>query len=73
MSGSESEPRTARVKSAGVAAWRTAVLAAATLLVVVLFVGMGYLVYVGEMSEGPLVLFTGVILGYLLRYVHSVV
>jgi antibiotic biosynthesis monooxygenase (ABM) superfamily enzyme len=61
------------VKSAGVAAWRTAVLAAATLLVVVLFVGMGYLVYVDEMSEGPLVLFTGVILGYLLRYVHSVV
>lgn len=60
-----------RLRKAGATAWRTTVLLLTTLLVALLFVGMGYLVYRGEISEGPLVLMTGVILGYLLRAVHD--
>jgi hypothetical protein len=72
MTGSEGEAAE-RVKRAGATAWRTTVLVTATVLVAVLFVGMAYLVYVGELSEGPLVLFTGIVLGYVLRFVQSVV
>jgi hypothetical protein len=68
---SESDRERARVRRAGATAWRTTVLASATLLVSLLFVGMAYLVYVGELSEGPLVLFTGIVLGYVLRFVQS--
>ncbi|WP_276302037.1 hypothetical protein [Halorussus lipolyticus] len=63
--------RSDRLRKAGATAWRTTVLVLATLLVALLFVGMGYLVYRGEISEGPFVLMTGVVLGYLLRAVHG--
>lgn len=56
-----------QLRDAGVGAWRMTVLVVATLLVVMLYVGMAYLVYRGQVADGPLVLFTGVILGYLLR------
>lgn len=56
-----------QIKQAGLSAWRAAVLAAVTLIVLVMFLGMGYLVYRGNMNEGPLILFAGVILGYILR------
>ena len=57
------------LRQAGSTAWRSTVLAVATAIVLVLFVGMAFLVYQGQMSEGPLILFIGVILGYLLRAV----
>lgn len=66
-------PGTNRLREAGVTAWRTLVLLASLFLVVVMFGGMAYLVYRGEMSEGPLVLFAGIILGYLLRIVQEYV
>jgi hypothetical protein len=60
-----------RLRKAGVTAWRTLVLLVSALLVLVLFGGMAYLVYRGKMSDGPLVLFAGVILGYVLRLVQE--
>lgn len=59
-------------KSVGISAWRAAVLVAFTLIVLVLFGGMTVLVFRGEISEGPLVLFTGLILGYVLRTVQEI-
>lgn len=56
-----------QIKRAGLTAWRTAVLVAVTLIVLVMFIGMAFLVYRGNMTEGPLILFAGVILGYILR------
>lgn len=61
----------AQLREAGVGLWRAIVLGVATLLVLIMYVGMAYLVYREQMSDGPLVLFTGVILGYLLRSVRS--
>ena len=52
-------------------AWRTAVLLVATVIVLVLFAGMGFLVYHGRMETGPFVLMIGVVLGYLLRAIQS--
>jgi len=52
-------------------AWRTAVLLVATVVVLVLFAGMGFLVYRGRMDASPFVLMTGVVLGYLLRTIQS--
>lgn len=60
-----------QLRDAGVGAWRMTILAVATLLVVMLYLGMAYLVYRGQVADGPLVLFTGVILGYLLRSVRG--
>jgi len=56
-----------QLKKAGSTAWRGTVLAAVTLIVLVMFLGMAFLVYRGNMTEGPLILFAGVILGYILR------
>lgn len=56
-----------QLREVGVTAWRATVLAVATLLVLILYLGMVFLVYRGQMSDGPLILFTGVLLGYLLR------
>ena len=61
------EQTTERLREAGVTAWRAAVLVAATAIILVLYIGMAVLVYRGGMSDGALILFTGVILGYLLR------
>jgi hypothetical protein len=68
----QSEVRS-HVKGVGLTAYRLAVLAAVTLIVVGMFLGMAFLVYRGEMTEGPLILYGGVILGYLLRVVREVV
>ena len=57
------------LRKAGHGAWRATILSATVVIVLVLFVGMAYLVYLGRMSDGPLVLFAGVVLGYLLRSV----
>jgi anti-sigma-K factor RskA len=62
-----------RVREAGVTAWRAVVLAVAVLLVLAIYAGMAFLVYRGEMTEGPLILFSGVVLGYVLRLVHGVI
>ena len=56
-----------RLKQVGLTAWRGAVLVAATVIVLAMFGGMAFLVYRGNMDEGPLILFAGVILGYVLR------
>lgn len=56
-----------QIKEAGITAWRRTVLAAVTLIVLVMFLGMAVLVYRGNMTEGPLILFAGIILGYILR------
>lgn len=58
-----------RLKEAGFTAWRLIIFAAAIALILTLYVGMAVLVYRGRMSAGPMILFTGVILGYLLRAV----
>lgn len=58
-----------RLKEAGFTAWRLIVFAAAIVLILTLYAGMAVLVYRGRMSDGPIILFTGVILGYLLRAV----
>jgi len=63
--------RTGQLREAGLTAWRTAVVLVATVIVLVLFAGMGFLVYRGRMEAGPFVLMTGVVLGYLLRAVQS--
>jgi anti-sigma-K factor RskA len=62
-----------RLQEAGTTAWRTTVLATATVLILVIYLGMAYLVLRDQMSEGPLVLFTGVLMGYLLRSVRELV
>ena len=60
-----------KLKEAGFTAWRLAILGVATLLILILYVGMAYLVFLGRMTDGPLILFTGVILGYILRSVRD--
>lgn len=67
----ETEPENERgsIRKAGSSAWRATVLGGAGVIVVALFVGMAYLVYLGQMSDGPLILFVGVVLGYLMRSV----
>lgn len=75
--GEDTEPEQSRdrdgttssLRRAGSSAWRATVVAGAGLIVVALFVGMAYLVYLGRMSDGPLILFVGVVLGYLMRSV----
>jgi len=62
-----------QIKQAGLTAWRATVLAAVTLIVLVMFLGMAFLVYRGNMTEGPLILFAGVILGYILRTARDLV
>ena len=62
-----------RLQEAGMSAWRATVLATATLLILVIYLGMAYLVLRDQISEGPLVLFTGVLMGYLLRSVRELV
>lgn len=66
-SGDEAGPSSLR--RAGTSAWRAAVLVGAGVIVVALFVGMAYLVYLGRMSDEPLILFVGVVLGYVMRSV----
>jgi len=60
-----------KLKEAGLTAWRMAILGIAALLILVFYLGMAYLVYQGRMEDGPIILFTGVILGYLLRSVRD--
>jgi len=62
-----------RLQEAGMTAWRATILATAAILVLVFYLGMAFLVYRGELADGPLVLFTGVILGYLLRAIRDFV
>lgn len=62
-----------RLRQVGTTAWRTTVLALFTLIVLVMFVGMAFLVYRGRMDDGPLIIFAGVLLGYLLRAVQEVI
>lgn len=66
-------PSSDRLRAAGSRAWQTLVVLVSAVLVALLFTGMAYLVYRGELSEGPLVLFSGVVLGYLLRVVQDYV
>jgi hypothetical protein len=61
-----------RLQNAGITALRATILGVAVVLVLVLYGGMAYLVYGGQMSDGPLILFTGVLLGYLLRAVRGI-
>lgn len=62
-----------RLQEAGLSAYRAAVLAGTLVIVLGMFVGMAYLVATGRMSAGPLVLFSGVILGYILRSLREVI
>jgi hypothetical protein len=62
-----------RLQEAGLSAYRVAILTGALVIVLGMFVGMAYLVSNGRMSAGPLVLFAGVILGYILRSLRAVV
>ncbi|MFW5963463.1 MAG: hypothetical protein ACOCQM_01260 [Natronomonas sp.] len=63
------ESKRESIRNAGYSAWRGTLLVGIGLFVLVMFVGMAYLVYLGRMSDGPLVLFVGVVLGFLLRSV----
>lgn len=65
----DAENERGSLRRAGSSAWRATVLTGAGIIVVALFVGMAYLVYLGRMSDGPLILFVGVVLGYLMRSV----
>lgn len=65
----DDETSSGRFEGAGSSAWRATVLGGTGLIVVALFVGMAYLVYLGRMSDGPLIIFVGVVLGYLMRTV----
>jgi ascorbate-specific PTS system EIIC-type component UlaA len=60
-----------KIKEAGFTAWRLAILGVATLLILILYLGMAYLVFLDRMTDGPLILLTGVILGYILRSVQD--
>lgn len=62
-----------RLRDAGISAWRAAIVTGTTLLVLIMYLGMVVLVYRGQMADGPLILFTGVILGYILRSVRGLV
>lgn len=62
-----------RLREASISAWRAAILATTTILVLILYLGMAVLVYRGQMADGPLVLYTGVILGYILRSVRGMI
>lgn len=61
------------LRRAGMSAYRTVFLGAAAAIVLLIFAGMAYLVYLGHMGSGPLLLYAGVILGYLLRVTQRVV
>jgi len=61
-----------QIRRVGVTAWRATLLAGAAAVALVIFLGMALLVYRGQMSDGPLILFSGVVLGYLLRAVRDV-
>lgn len=65
--------RRQRIQEAGLTAYRGAVLLGALVIVLGMFMGMAFLVSEGRMSAGPLVLFSGVILGYLLRSLKDIV
>jgi anti-sigma-K factor RskA len=62
-----------RVREVSVTAWRAIVLVVAVVLVLAIYAGMAFLVYRGQMADGPLILFSGVVLGYILRLVHGVI
>lgn len=68
----ENEPSMRAVRHVTTRAWRTTFLVGVAAIVVGMFVGMAYLVYLGRMSDGPLLLYAGVILGYLLHAVRDV-
>jgi hypothetical protein len=68
-----SEGTRRRLQEAGLSAYRGAVLLGALVIVLGMFVGMAFLVSEGRMSAGPLVLFSGVILGYLLRSLKDII
>lgn len=61
-----------RLRRTGGRAYRGLILGAAAVIALLMFAGIAYLVYLGEMGEGPLVLYAGVILGYVLRSVQGV-
>ncbi|WP_435197190.1 hypothetical protein [Natronomonas sp. EA1] len=69
----DGDSTTDRLQTAGITAWRAGVLGIAAVFVLVLYLGMAYLVSRGQVSDGPLILFTGVILGYVLRSVRGLV
>lgn len=67
----KNNPSSVRIQDVTRRAWRTTVLTGIALVVLTMFLGMGYLVYRGQMSDGPLLLYAGVILGYLLHAVRE--
>lgn len=60
-----------QLREAGITAWKATVLTVVTVLLLVLYVGMVVLVFRGYMDDGPLLLFTGVLLGYLLHAIRG--
>ncbi len=62
-----------RLQEAGLSAYRATVLFGALVVVLGIFIGMTYLVSEGRMEAGPLVLFSGVILGYTLRSLRDII
>lgn len=67
-----SEDTVETVQRVGLTAYRTVVLLGAMALAGGMFVGLGFLTFRGQIESGPLLLFAGVILGYVLRTTHSV-
>ena len=55
-----------RLRQARTTAWRTAQLSVATLVVLIMYGGLAYLVYQSRIADGPFLLFTGIIVGYVL-------
>lgn len=67
----EGTERRGRLRQAGTTAWRTAQLGVATLVVLIMYGGLAYLVYQNRIADGPFLLFTGIIVGYVLRSIRE--
>ena len=65
--------RLKRVREGALSAWRGSLLVAAVVVVLSMYAGTVLLVYEGRMTDGPLVLMTGVILGYILHMVRDLI
>jgi Ca2+/Na+ antiporter len=67
----DAEKRKESLREAGTRAWRTTVLVGATIIILGIYTGLAFLVYRDRIADGPFLLFTGVIVGYVMRSLQN--
>lgn len=65
-SGMEKQTSSGRARLAGERVYAVALRATAVIVVLLIFAGLAYLVTIGRLDGGALLLYAGVILGYIL-------